>query len=42
MSSPGKSSRRAELRIAIIFSLGLAATMFLFVLVAKQFITGPG
>jgi hypothetical protein len=35
-------SRRKELRMAILFSLGLAGAMFLFVMVAKNFIAGHG
>lgn len=39
--SLGKSKRK-ELQTAVVFSLTLAGTIFLFVMVAKNFILGPG
>jgi hypothetical protein len=39
---PTQASKRKELRTALLLSLGLAVVMFLFVMVAKAFIVGPG
>jgi hypothetical protein len=39
---PTQESKRKELRTAIMLSLGLAVAMFLFAIVAKNFIAGPG
>ena len=41
-SMPTRESKRKELRTAIMLMSGLAVVMFLFVMVAKNFIAGPG
>jgi hypothetical protein len=39
---PTRESKRKELRTALMLSLGLAVVMFVFVMVAKNFIGGAG
>jgi len=39
---PTQESKRKELRTALMLMSGLAIAMFTFVMVAKNFIAGPG
>jgi hypothetical protein len=42
LSMPIRESKRKELRTALMLMSGFALVMFLFVMVAKNFIAGPG